>query len=192
MKETVFSEYEVYRQGFIFPGTDDLETDNVVVKCIGSSEEELEVKTVQKMCRGSVSKERTKGTGNGTLKISLHCPYELFHRLYGMTTEGLADGVWAYGADCLHPVVGVTQLIQDEDGNIKYKAYPNCTVKSGMARKTENGADEVAEIELEISIMPDDNDRGMYEALESELTDKTVAEQWMTAFTPELVKKKTA
>lgn len=192
-KETVFSEYEVYRMGVIFGSvTDGAEPENYQVPCIGSSEEELEVRTVTKKCRGTVSKERTQGTGAGTLKVSLHCPVELFRRLYGMTTEGLADGVWAYGKNCLHPVVCITQHVKDEDGNIKYKAYPKATIKSGMARKTENGADEVAEIELEISIMPDDTDNGMYESLKDDLTDEGIIEKWMTAFTPDLVKKKTA
>lgn len=192
ISETVFSEYEVYRQGFIFPATTEGgDPDSVVVKCIGTSEEALDVKTVTKKCRGVPAKERTRGTGSGSLKLSLHCPLALFRRLFGMKTEGLADGVWAYGANCLHPEFATTQLVEDEDGNVKYKAYPRCSIKSGMARKVENGADEVAEIELEISISPDANDEGVYEALKSELTDESIEEKWMTAFTPELVKKAT-
>lgn len=190
--ETVFSEYEVRKMGLNFPDAKGGEPKSFVCECIGSSEEELDVKTVTKNCRGVPAKERTRGTGAGTLKVSLHCPYELFHALYGMTSEGLKDGVWSYGQKCLHPVVCVTQMVFDEDDNVKYKAYPKCTVKSGMARKTENGADEVAEIEIEISVMPDSDGQGMYEALESELTDDGLKAEWLEKFTSELAKKVTA
>ena len=71
----------------------------------------------------------------------------------------------------------------------KFKAYPNCIMQSGVARSIENGAEEVAEIEMEVSVMPDEEGFGLYEALESELTDETAKTTWMTAFTPELVKK---
>ncbi len=187
--ETVFSEYEIRKMGLNFPAADNAEATSFVCECIGSSEEEMDVKTVTKNCRGVPAKERTKGTGAGTVKVSMHCPYELYHRLYGMTNDGLKDGIWSYGQKCLHPVLCVTQMVLDEDGNVKYKAYPKCTVKSGMARKTENGADEVAEIELEISVRPDSDGQGMYEALESQLTDDELKSEWLEKFTSDLAKK---
>ena len=77
--------------------------------------------------------------------------------------------------------------IEDEDGAERLKAYPNCVMNTGVTRKIENGAEEVAELELEISAMPDEYGNGMYEALVDELTDATVKDNWLTAFTPTLV-----
>ena len=54
-------------------------------------------------------------------------------------------------------------------------------------RKIENGAEEVAEVEMEVSVMPDEFGNGMYEAPANDLADETVKSTWMTAFTPELV-----
>ena len=71
------------------------------------------------------------------------------------------------------------------------KAYPNGVMNSGVARKIENGAEEVAEIELEIGVMPDEYGNGLYEAPVEGL-DESVAEEWMTAFTPDLVSVESA
>lgn len=194
-KETVFSEYELFRLGLIFPPeAESNDPDSVVAKCIGNFEEEMDVKTVTKKCRGTVAKKRTSGTGSGTVKVTLHCPMWFYRKAFGMSNKGLADGVWAYGVNSIHPQFCMTALVKNEDGEIKYKAYPVCSIENGMARKIENGADEVAEIELEVSVSPDDTEeeRGMYEALDAELTDEEVKEKWMTAFTPDLVQKKEA
>ena len=59
--------------------------------------------------------------------------------------------------------------------------------EAGIANKIENGAEEVAEIELTVAVNPDENGFGKYEALDK-LLDETIKGQWMTAFTPDLVK----
>lgn len=186
-KSTVFSEYEVDMIGVNFPSETGF--DSYAVPCVGSASEEMEVKTASKKCRGVVAKEVTRPTGAGTLKLSLHCPLELYRRIFNMKSDGLADGVFRYGQDCIHPRFTVTEHVTDEDGNVKFKAYPKVTMKSGIARNVENGADEVAEIELEMAIMPDDDNNGFYEALDSELTDDDIRSKWMESFSPELVKK---
>ena len=79
------------------------------------------------------------------------------------------------------------ETVKDEDGNTKYIAYPKLVASSGIANKIENGAEEVAEIELTVAVNPDENGFGKYEALDK-LLDETIKGQWMTAFTPDLVK----
>ena len=54
-----------------------------------------------------------------------------------------------------------------------------------MSRSIENGAEEVKEVDLEISVMPDDYGQGMYEALDSELKEGTVKQNWMSKFDPD-------
>lgn len=183
MENGVFSDYEVRKLVFNFG-----ESDVIEVPCVGSVEEELEVLVITKNCRGVPKKVRAKGKGTGTLKISAHVPHEVIGNLYSMLEEGLADGVRAYGQSSLHKEFILTADVFDEDGEEKFKAYPRCLVQSNLARKTENGAEEVAEMELEISIMPDDEGNGMYEAIVSQITDETVKADWLTKFTPELAK----
>ena len=72
-------------------------------------------------------------------------------------------------------------------GEEKLKAYPVCTMDGGVARKVENGSEEVAEVELSISVMPDEYGQGMYEALKEDLSVGTTANDWMTKFTPAMV-----
>ena len=155
--------------------------------CVGSCEEELESKVITKKCRGNVVKTTVKGTGSGTLNISMHMPYEIYTQAYGMNLDTLIEGVKAYGQNSRHEAFSIVQDVFDEDGNEKFKAYPNCIIQTGVVRKIENGAEEVAEIEMEVSVMPDEFGNGVYEALASELTDEAVKSTWMTAFTPDLV-----
>lgn len=185
----VFSEYELREMGIKLSGAAETYSS---ADCVGSCEEELEARTVVKKCRGTVAKTRTKGTGNGTLKISMHCPWDIYNEMYGMNLDTLIEGVKAYGRNSVHKTFSITQHVFDEDELEKFKAYPNCILQSGVVRKIENGAEEVAEVELEVSIMPDEYGNGMYEALVSELTDETVKTDWMTKFKPSMVQKVSA
>ena len=94
MTNGVFSEYELREMAVKFKDA----TEYVAANCVGSCEEELESKTVTKKCRGVVAKTRTKGTGNGTLKLSAHIPYEIYVQAYGMELDrgGLSAFLWYY------------------------------------------------------------------------------------------------
>ncbi len=179
----VFSEFEVTQIGFKFNEESAYES----CECVGSAEDAAEAKTVVKKCRGVEVKTRTRGTGKGEIKLSLHIPYNIYVKMLGMEDENLKDGVVAYGDDSRHAVFSMVAKVEDEDGNVKYKAYPNCIIKEAPSNSTENGAEEIAELEVTISYMPDEHGKGRYEAIESVLTDETV-KKWMTAFTPELVR----
>ena len=181
------SEFEVKKIGFKFEDEESYET----VECIGSMEEEMTAKVVTKKCRGVVKKKRTRGTGEGTLKISLHIPLDIYVKAFGMKLDSLIEGVYAYGQNSRHKNFALVADVEDEDGNEKLKAYPNAAMNTGVVRKVENGAEEVAEIELEIGVMPDDHGNGLYEALADTVTEN-VANTWMTAFTPELVQVESA
>ncbi len=182
--EKVFSEAEARKVG-IRIGT---ATKADVNECVGTWEEELTQKTITKKCRGVVSKSRTKGTGNGTIKATLHMAQDLFAEMYGMKQTGLKDGVIAYGTKSLHPEMCVTVLVLDEDDNEKLKAYPNCSIQSALSRKIENGAEEISEIELEIAVRPDAEGNGLYEAIISDLTDEDLKTKWLEEFDPAMCK----
>lgn len=178
----VFSEFEIESMGLKFAG----DPTYSIMDCIGSAEEELTTKTITKKSRGTVVKTVVKGTGEGSIKVSAHVPMDIYEKAHGMQLDGLVAGVKAYGRNSVHSAFSLTVKVKDEDGNIKYKAYPSCIIKSGLTKKTENGAEEVAEIELEISVMPDEEGNAIYESLATALTEP-LATTWMTAFTPALV-----
>lgn len=175
---SVFSEFEVKRLGFRF-GTED--TFNV--PCVGSIEEEMTVRKVTKKCRGVVKKRRNIGTGEGTLKVSAHIPYAVFVEMWGMNLTTTKTDVFAYGQNSRHGEFVLTADVFDEDGNELVRAYPVCMASAGPARKTTNGEEEVAEVEFEIEVSPDEYGNGVYEcSAEVAKTTFTSVENWMTAF----------
>lgn len=182
IEETVFSEYEVRQMNMLFGA------EIGTVNCIGSVEEESEVIKIIKKCRGTVAKSRTRGTGNGTVKVTMHIPWVLYIKASGMENDDLVEGVYGYGRSSLHPEFCLTADVYDEDDIEKFKAWPRCVLSTGPARKVENGAEEVAEIEAEISFMPDSYGMGVYEALASELSED-VKSKWLEEFEPALVHK---
>lgn len=182
MTNGVFSEFEVKEQHIKMADEDSYST----MSCVGSSEEELEVKMITKKCRGAIAKEKVKGTGNGTLTESLHVPRDIYNKMYDMNRPNLKKGVYAYGQNSSHPEFSITQRVLDEDGVEKFKAYPRCVLESGPKRPVENGQEEVPELELTIKLLPDDNGECMYEALKNELDEET-AGKWLEHFDTSLV-----
>lgn len=182
MTNGVFSDFEIDKMNVKFADADSV----IAMNCIGSLEEEMTAKAITKKCRGVTIKNIVKGTGEGTLKISAHVPTEIFKEAFGMELDTLKEGVRAYGSNSRHKTFCLTLHVTDEDGEEKYKAYPNCICSARPAMKVENGAEEVAEVEMEIAVAPDANGNGMYEAL-AEGLDTSIASAWMDNFTPELV-----
>lgn len=182
MTNGVFSDYEIDRMSVKFVDADS----TVAMNCVGSVEEEMTAKAITKSCRGVVIKKVVKGTGEGTLTISAHVPHEIFKEAFGMELTTLKEGVLAYGSNNRHKSFCLTVHVVDEDGAEKYKAYPNCIFNARPTISTENGAEEVAEVEMEVAVMPDTNGNGMYEAL-AEGLDEAIKTAWMESFTPELV-----
>ena len=178
----VFSKFELRELGIKTKGSEAYKAAN----CVGSAEEEMETKVVTRSCRGSVVKKIVRGTGNGKVSLSLHMPYDIYTDVFGMELDTLIDGVMAYGRNSVHKSFAMTEHVFNEDGDEMYRAYPNCIIETGVATKIENGAEEVAEVEMEVSVMPDDYGNGVYEALAEGLAEE-VKTSWMTAFEPSMV-----
>lgn len=160
--------------------------------CVGSIEVERETKTVTKSCRGVIKKRKTKATGNGTLTLKMHVKLALYRKLYAMTNEGLQPGVYAFDNTVAMPEASITARVKDEDDNIMFLGYPRAKVEEINTLSIENGAEEVAEVEMKLSYMPDDYNKGEYQALEVELTGNELnAENWMTDFSSELAQAET-
>ena len=177
-----FCEFEVKESSIKIKGEESF----TLLGCVGSLEESFNTKTIMKKCEGKIREQRTVPDGSGTLKLSLHMKWSAYTKVFNLARTELKEGVYAYGSKQHQVFIYVCKAL-DMDDNVKYKAYPNCTVSTGIARKVENGGEEVAEIELEIALAADEYNECMYESPEEELTDDTVKEKWMTEWTRELI-----
>lgn len=188
VENEVYSEYEIKESSMKFQEDEK----SARVGCVGSLEETLDSKQIKKKCEGVESIVAVRGKGTGSIKASLHIKYGLFVKAYGMHTEDLKTGVNGYGKNSIHKPFSWVGKVQDEYGNEKLKAYPNCLITEGISRKIENGGEEVAEIEMAITLNPDENGYCMYEVLVANLEEsekEKFIEDWMTNFNPEMVKK---
>ena len=187
--DSVFSEYELRELAFKF--NDEEEGTFTHADCVGTWEEEAEVLQVTKNCRGKVAKKRTTATGSGTITYTGHIPQVVFVKMFSMDSADLVDGVAAYGSESRHREMTIVCKVLDEDGNVKYKAYPKVVANTGITRTVENGGEEVAEVEIELGWMQDEYGNGLYEAVEADLGTDTngLKTKWMTAWTPQLMQK---
>lgn len=179
----VYSPYEVDQLAIKVAGDESFTRDD----CVGKLTVERETKTVTKSCRGVVKKRKTKATGNGTVTLSMHVKLALYRKINGMTNSGLQPGVYAFDNTVAMPEVSILARVKDEDDNIMYKAFPRCKVEEINTMEIENGSEEVKEVEMKLSFMPDDYNKGEYEALAEELTGSVLnADNWMTSFSSAL------
>ena len=106
-----FSEFELQEFGMKFPE----DTEHKVAGAVGTLEESMNTKTVTKKYKGVEAKTRTRGTGAGELKISMHMDYEMYKKTYGMILDTLVEGVHAYGQNSVHPVFSSITFVVDEN-----------------------------------------------------------------------------
>lgn len=156
--------------------------------CIGSIEGETEITTKQLKCGAVILKEISK-PNKTTLTVTLaDVPVDVAREVYGLSNDDLKPGVYSYGTDSKGAEFIFTgDVLDDFEEVTKLIAFPKCTTATGFQISVDNGADEVANIEFELTALPDEHGKIVYEALTAELEDATIAQQWHTAFTRELV-----
>lgn len=161
--------------------------------CVGKITIERETKTVTKKCRGVTKKRKTKPTGNGTITVSLHIKLALYRKINAMTNNGLQPGVYGFSnTESIMPELALTARVMDEDDDVMFLGFPRCKVEEINSTEIENGSEEVAEVEMKLSYMPDDNGIGEYQALAAELTGNVLTkDNWMTEFSSEKAKEET-
>lgn len=187
MDDKVFSPFEVKETAVKFS---DMEASDRI-GCVGTLEETLNVKTITKKCEGVVRKRKTRGDGTANVKYTLHMRWEHFVRFLGMKFDVLKEGVYAYGEKSEHEEACITSKVYDEDGNLMLKAYPRFSITDAVATKIENGAEEVAEIEISGMALPDDDGHCKYDVMMSTLEEEnkeTFTTSFMTTFEASLVK----
>lgn len=154
---------------------------------LGSIEGETEVIEIVKRVEGIEVKKKSKPV-KMTLTVNAHIPVQVARDFFGLKTDGLKPGIWAYGSlSAGKKFIFTADVIDEFEDVVKLIAFPNCSNATGFKISIENGADEVAMLELEFTALADELSNFYYEALVSELQDSTVATQWHTQFTPTLV-----
>ncbi|EAG8839284.1 phage tail protein [Listeria monocytogenes] len=163
---------------------------SIAFGCLGSIEGETELLELVKKCGGVETKKKTTPQ-KMSLTLNGHVKVPVLRDIFGLSNEGLKAGVYSYGADSLSkPFVLTADVLDEFEAQTKLIAFSNCVAATGLKITVENGADEVAEVELEFTAMIDDNRKCYYEAIISELdeADKDAfVKQWHTNFTPDMV-----
>nr|WP_259545004.1 phage tail protein [Heyndrickxia oleronia] len=162
--------------------------------CVGQIEGETEMLTVVKKCEGIEVRSKSSPQ-KMTLKITGHVKVAPLRKIFGLSNEGLKAGVYSYGSDSKSKDFSLSADVIDVfDETTKLIAFPNCTSSTGLTISIENGADEVAEMELEFTAMVDNYRKCYYEAMIEDIMNNLgdeadfFIEEWRKNFTSQLPK----
>lgn len=183
MKQVVeFENYKIKEGSIQFP-----DQSAVSFGCIGTMDATANVNEIVKKCEGKTVK-KAKQVIDMTVSLTGHAKIPTARNIMGLSNEGLKTGVYGYGSESFSkPFVFAAKVI-DMEGNVKYIAFSNLEDVKGLTLKVNNDATEIEMDDFEFTALVDSNDMFYYEAYEDELEDDTVKEQWLTNFTPALVK----
>lgn len=170
-------------------GTDGNQVPGKPFGCIGSVEGETEIKKIIKICEGVETNKISKPI-KMNLTLSGHIQVNILRDIFGLQNTTLKAGVYSYNVKSLPKEFTFTADVVDEFGDqTKLIAFPRVKATSGLKITISNNEDELAEIELELTVYPDSADNFYYEAIISELADQTLANTWHTTFNYDLVKE---
>lgn len=186
--KTVFDELTVTNAHMLWNGTSIAEE----LGCTGSLALETEVRTVTKTCEGfEVYRVEIPVSMTGTL--NLHMPVETFRKVFGINTDGLQDGVYAYGTQSRQGKGCMTFDVMDVFETMKkLVALPNIIFSGGLNWTLENGGEEVTMTETTFGVFRDEGKNFYYEAMDDEKTAPAIKEGWHKNFNYALVKSAVA
>lgn len=157
--------------------------------CVGKIEGTSESTAIIKKCEG-VEKKRKSKVQKMVLTLTAHVKKSVIQRIYGVNSEGLKPGVYRYGTDSIGDDFTLTALCVDEfEDEHKLVAWANCANNTGFKITIENGLEEVAELEMEFTALPDDKNGIYYEAYLAELAEEgkdAFVTSWHEEFSPDL------
>lgn len=183
-----FDAISIKNSSIQFFGSDGTKQTGVKFGSIGSIEGETTLRELIKRLEGVEVRKKTKPE-KIDLTISAHIPVAVIRDFFGLKADDLKPGVYSYDTNSKGKEFVYTADVIDEFEDVtKLIAFPKAVSATGFKFAIENGADEVAEMEVEITCYPDENGKLYYEAFVAELADATVSEKWHTDFTYTLVK----
>lgn len=180
----VFDAVEIKNASILFKGA----TVTDPFGCVGKLDAETEIKSKSKICGGVTQKKKAKPT-QMNVKISGHMQLKVLRGIFGITNEGLIDGVYSYGINSVGKDFSfVAEEFDVFEDNNRLIAFPNCSAATGFVKSIENGADELAEFEAEITALPDAYGEFYYEGINLPADVQT---KWLTKFDPTEMRKVT-
>ncbi|MGR5901145.1 phage tail protein [Bacillus cereus] len=180
----VFDAVEIKNASLLFKG----ESVTSPFGCIGKLDAETEIKSIAKLC-GRVPKKKKAKPTQLTVKISGHMELKAARKMFGLKNEGLIDGVYSYGVESVGEDFSfVAEEYDTFEDNNRLIAFPNCSAATGFVKSIENGADELAEFEVEITALPDTYGEFYYEGINLPADVQT---KWLTKFDPTEMRKVT-
>lgn len=180
----VFDAVEIKNASLLFKG----ESVTSPFGCIGKLDAETEIKTISKICGGVTKKKKAKPTLL-TVKISGHMDLKVARKIFGLKNEGLINDVYSYGMKSVGEDFSfVAEEYDTFEDNNRLIAFPNCSAATGFVKSIENGADELAEFEVEITALPDAYGEFYYEGMNLPADVQT---KWLTTFNPAELRKVT-
>ena len=157
--------------------------------CTGVLSGETEISEITAKC-GRVTKKKMSKPTEMKVNISGFVKLDVLRRLFGMSDKGLKPGVYAYGEDSSGEEFTLTADIKDDFDDItKMIAFPKVSVSTGFKFKIDTSSDEVANVEIEATALPDENGKFYYETLLDEDSKKEFIEQWHKNFDSDVVKE---
>lgn len=182
-----FDNVSIKRISFMFKGTSTaIQTD-----CNGALNGETEMQEITKKCGASIVKAKSKPIGM-TVTITAHVPVAVYRDFYGLKQNTLIKpGIYSYGPSSTGKDFSLAaEVVDDFEENSKLLGFLICTSNTGLTFTIENGADEVAALELETKILVDEFGEYYHEAIVAELeTDLT--NEWMSKLSADVIKKST-
>lgn len=180
-----FDNVSIKRVAFMFKGL----AASINTDCNGNLDGETEMQTVEKKCGSTVVKTKSKPIGM-TVKITGHVPIEVYRRFNGLKQdERIKPGVYSYGPDSVGEDFSLAaEIFDDFEENSKLVGMLECSSATGLTFAIENGADEVAALEMEAKVMVDEFNKFYHEAIVAEL-DEDLTDDWMNKLSAEVIRK---
>lgn len=155
-----------------------------VLDCVGMIQAEPTMRTKTKTCNGATKDERVY-VQYQTVTVTAYVSIEAMRTLTGMHSDGLAEGVFAYGISSKAPALTITaRLLDDMEELEKIVAFPHASISTGLQFTVDNDSDEVAKVDLVFKAMMDEKGNFYYE---KQVDSPTDAEEWEAGFTTAMV-----
>ncbi|GGC84265.1 phage tail protein [Enterococcus wangshanyuanii] len=156
--------------------------------CTGTLSGETEMRVVSAKCGGVTLEEKSKPV-RMTGTISAFVKVDVYRRIFGIKNEGLKPGVYSYGTKSLGEEFTLTADIVDDFKDVtKVIAFPKANSSVGLTFTIDTSSDEVAQLEISFTELPDEAGEFYYEGFVDEMT-KDLADQWRKNFSYDLVKE---
>lgn len=179
-----FDNVSIKRVAFMFKGS----AASINTDCNGNLDGETEMQTIEKKCGSTTVKTKSKPIGM-TVKITAHVPIEVYRRFNGLKQdERIKAGIYSYGPDSVGEDFSLAaEIFDDFEENSKLVGMLECSSATGLTFSIENGADEVAALELEAKVMVDEFNKFYHEAIVAEL-DEDLTDAWMSKLSADVIK----